>query len=511
MTISLFFLQYYRYDIDPDDISYISIAKNYLSCNFFDAINGFWSPLVSWLLIPFLFLKLGPIFAFKLLAIVVGIFILIGVYSLLSRLEINNKISLFYTFSLTPLIAWFGLYHTSTADMLSTCLMIYYFSLTLKDSYYNSIYNTIIIGLLGAVGYFAKHYNFYFFIIHYCSINVCYFFGKESIDRKRSLIRNSVFGFVTFIVITGIWIGVVSNKYQKIVISTAGNYNFSLIAPESKGHPVHSMGFFEPTNEAAISIWEDPSYIKMGSWSPFESFGHLNYLIKNSVHNAVYYLLNLGRNPIKCFTIIFMMLIVLPLRRELFDNKWFYLLLTMLIYPMGYILMKKEPRIPIENRYVWINDILIYILNAYCVFKLTNCRFFIGVRRTILFGIIFMIIFIPPMYRLYDNRHWGWSVRHSGKYIYDLSKKVSSDYKLGRRNIASQNGDWWDSLSLCYYVNAKYYGESKPNGTDDEIKKDLIKFNIDYYFVWGGILKNNIDILLIEKDYGELKIYKVNR
>ncbi|MHC4720172.1 MAG: hypothetical protein ACYSYT_06835, partial [Planctomycetota bacterium] len=46
---------HYRYQINPDGISYISVAQKYLAGDFAGAINGYWGPLYSWLLMPFLY------------------------------------------------------------------------------------------------------------------------------------------------------------------------------------------------------------------------------------------------------------------------------------------------------------------------------------------------------------------------------------------------------------------------------------------------------------------------
>ncbi|MHC4572433.1 MAG: hypothetical protein ACYS0C_10215, partial [Planctomycetota bacterium] len=45
-------LKYYRYLVNPDGISYISIAQKYINGDFSNAVNGWWGPMLSWLLVP---------------------------------------------------------------------------------------------------------------------------------------------------------------------------------------------------------------------------------------------------------------------------------------------------------------------------------------------------------------------------------------------------------------------------------------------------------------------------
>ncbi len=51
-VFGLFLLNYYQYILNSDGISYISIAQKYMVGDFGNAINGYWGPLLSWLMIP---------------------------------------------------------------------------------------------------------------------------------------------------------------------------------------------------------------------------------------------------------------------------------------------------------------------------------------------------------------------------------------------------------------------------------------------------------------------------
>ena len=51
--------------------------------------------------------------------------------------------------------------------------------------------------------------------------------------------------------------------------------------------------------------------------------------------------------------------------------------------------------------------------------------------------------------------------------------------------IAS-NTSWAGSLYLTYHLDCKYYGAQKKNISKIELKRQLEKYGIDYYLVWGG-------------------------
>src|SRR5258706_3649627 len=81
------FLIYHRYEITPDGISYISVAQKYLDGNFSDAINGFWGPLLSWLLVPFLAVGIPSLLAPEVVLLVTGAFAIVGAWLLSLRFE----------------------------------------------------------------------------------------------------------------------------------------------------------------------------------------------------------------------------------------------------------------------------------------------------------------------------------------------------------------------------------------------------------------------------------------
>jgi len=60
LILGAILLNFYQYQINPDGISYISIAQKYLRGDYGNAVNGYWSPLFSWLLMPFLLLGCLP-------------------------------------------------------------------------------------------------------------------------------------------------------------------------------------------------------------------------------------------------------------------------------------------------------------------------------------------------------------------------------------------------------------------------------------------------------------------
>ena len=52
--------------LNTDAIAYMRVAEYWSSGNLGFAVNGYWGPLLSWLMVPFLWLGVGPLLAGKL-------------------------------------------------------------------------------------------------------------------------------------------------------------------------------------------------------------------------------------------------------------------------------------------------------------------------------------------------------------------------------------------------------------------------------------------------------------
>jgi hypothetical protein len=47
-------LPWHLHRVGPDASAYLTIARKYNAGDFHNAVNGYWSPLLSWLIAPFL-------------------------------------------------------------------------------------------------------------------------------------------------------------------------------------------------------------------------------------------------------------------------------------------------------------------------------------------------------------------------------------------------------------------------------------------------------------------------
>ncbi len=466
----MFLLRYYQYQVNPDALSYISLAQKYLIGDFSNAINGMWSPLFSWLLIPFLYFGLKPLLATKVLSLIIGLFAIIGVKLLSYKFEMAERNRNIIMFSLIPIILYFS-FSVITPDLLSVCFLIYYLNIIFSSQYCDKVQKGIFCGALGAVAYLSQPYGFPFFISHFLLFNTFHYHRCATKAKRKTVLRNLLFGFIIFFIISGVWITIISNKYHEITIGTAAKQNYAFVGPEPQVLHILCHGFLKPPNETAVSIWEDPSYLEMKPWSSIQSWKSFRHQIKLIFKNSKTIIIIFQSFSLLAVSIIiiYMLFYIIPFNKIILQGNILYPLVTIILYSAGYTLFR------VEERWLWIIDILLILMGGHILSRLFQNDFFNNIRTKIALMFFILSFIAMPFKRLVQDIN-------TGKDMYNLTK-ILRGYNIQDSNIAS-NTNWNTALYLSYYLNCKYFGIPKKNISDENLETELKKNKIDYYFVW---------------------------
>ena len=473
--LAIYSLRYYLY-IGGDEISYINIAHAYVIGHGENAINGYWSPLFSWLMAPFMLLfgfkPLYGVYISKALSIIIGLFTILSVWKLSHTFKLDKTVERTLLFALIPSIVYFSLMY-NTPDLLLVTLLIYYLSIILDSNYPNSLVNGVICGFVGSAAYLTKSFAFPFFLFHYILFNIIFYFRGIKIEKKN-ILKNLLLGLSIFFVISGLWVGTISEKYGKLTISTAGDYNQALVGPEYKVNimdhgniPQSYVGLISPPNNDSTSTWDDPSYEKLDHWSVLGSYKNIEYELNLILANIIYtFNIILSFMPASILILFFMILFSF---RSRFDkaskNILKYLLITMVIYMGGYCIITPE------WRYLWFIFVLLMVSSFFMIDRLYKTNVLNIKIRNILLILLLCTFVIQPTIEAVHFAHVD--------NTYNLSNILKEDYGV-HGNIASND---WGMINIPYYLNAKYYGATKKTNDSEELDKQLINDNIDYYFV----------------------------
>lgn len=493
LLISFIIFRFVQYRIAGDEISYINIAHAYSLGHWENAINGYWSPLYSWLMALFIFIfgfkPVYGVYISKILSISIGFFTILAVRKLGITFNINaNDLRVMLASLILPIVLYVSMYNTP--DLLLVLLLLLYLSLIYNPEYSKNMSYGILCGFIGAMAYFTKSFAFPFFLVHFILFNII-LYSKSMKLQKKTIMKNIFLGLTIFFVLSGLWIATISSKYDKLTFSTSGEYNQALVGPEYKVNtldygiaPEFYFGLTAPPNKDTTSIWGDPSYIKMDKWSPFDSPDSFRYEINLIIANIIYSFNIVESFMFGAIIVFFAMIFMIRSRKIDISTKNIlkYLLITSLIYMGGYCLI-----IP-EWRYLWFIFILLTISGFFIIDRLYRNELISNNIRNIFLIFMFCLIVFQPAFEV--------SQLGNQKYVYhDISSNLELNYNLNG-NLASNN--WDTTAAVAYYLNSKYYGGTKKTNNTTLINQELINNNIDYYFVW-----NNPQILLLN-DYHEI-------
>lgn len=501
LVLGISLILYNPHTFNADGVSYSNIAQDYFHGNYNSAINRYWGPLFSWILVPFMHIfgnnPSQSLFAAKILSLIVGVFTLIGFRFLFQRFEIDEKIGNILLLSLIPEIIYFS-FRWVNPDLLITTILIFYLAFLLSVKYPNKASFAVLCGLLGGLAYLAKSYGFAFFIVSFTVINCIYFIKMKS--KRANILKNAFLGFGIFLVVSGLWIGLMDSKYGYLSIGSSAQFNVDLTSSDSLANAIEFNGLVDIPNKYAVGYWEDPSTFqpKIVQRTPLELIDHRLKIIWDNIF------IFLG--IIEGFSILSIVIIITSIiycNRTLdkkVKNDIAIILLVILLYSGGYIL------IFMEGRYLLLDCILILLLGGYLLTALFNKY---SMSNTIKGGILilFTVSFIlTPSISTYLDLN-------NGVEVYDLIPSLETYGVNG--NIASSNPEPenFDPQFIAYYLKGHYYGLTKENESVNDLQKELKSENIDYYLVWQYPNTKPINLPYPEVSNGEikfLKVYKIN-
>jgi hypothetical protein len=384
-----------------------------------------------------------------------------------------------------PIVFRFSL--VQPMDFLLVCILIYYLGIVFSRAYYEKILWGLLCGLMGALAYFTKAYAFPFFVVHFFALNAFWYFSSGTNTVKKKVLKNAVSGFALFFLISGLWIITISAKYEYLTFSTMQKTNFNAPGPEVKGGglefgvPVFTEGLYEPPNKTAFVVWEDPSYLRGKPWSAWQSKAHFIHFIKLIIKNMAEGLeIFEGFSSFALVIIVISILMILgPMSGGWWSKKELvHPLFTLILFSGGYVLFH------FEARYVWLSNVLLLLMGGQIISNLLEKTFFISSARKNVLLLFFTLsfVFVPARFAMQASNYT------TDQEMYDLSMELRH-YNI-KGNFASNrdtegHDPWHKTFRVAYWLNSRYYGQRGENTTDEELRNELKKYNIDYYFVWG--------------------------
>ena len=480
MCIVLYIIYpHYKYYLDPDATSYLTIAARYATGDFAHAINGYWSPWSCWLTALLIKSGISPIPS----SIIINTLGAIGFVGIANSFFIKFDLDHFLQSGLNIALALFlcfAIFWQSFADLWECFFLLSALRLLIVDKFSTKPLLWVLAGIIGSLAYFAKAYSFPFFIL---SSIVCTWVITKGSMKQWLVISSAIVG--TMIIFSMPWIYLLHNKYNIWTTATAGSLNLSWYLI---GHPhwkPEYKYFIPPTYPDSPYYWEDPYFANADTphfW--------------NSWHLFVVQLLRLIYNFYKLIVSLLQVSIFFPLIiwvaiknysnkihsvTEVAKNK--VITLSFLLFPIGYLLIN------FESRYLWYMIPIGMVLGS-MVLQANRYKHLSSKLFKVLFFISFLIFPFYQMVKLYD----------SGKPEFTLAQKFK---ELGFHGNFTSNSLPPRMAKLAYFSGSQYYyyvplDPTKQTNSKyymDTILSDLQKTHVRYYIDYKDLPGNTYSAL----------------
>src|SRR5215472_1265277 len=312
----------FREQINPDAISYIRVAQYYLNGQTNLMVSGVWSPLLSWLIVPWLLVFDDPLLAAHAAMAVSAVGFLFGSFCVLRAVQLPGTAILIGTWITAFLsVAWSGA--VITPDLLMAGFFCYGTSLLLSDKWIANVRTALAAGIILGAAYLAKPVALplsALIIIGLAGTNLAVY--QSSL---RQTLRATTIVVAGILIVAGPWIGMLSYKYGRPVFSTIGPIQHAIVGPPDmpRDHPDH-LHFYRP-EPGRITISEDPTNLPYNYWSPFENVTyaiHQAKLVRRNADIVVQYLKTFDWLGLGLIAAIFGYLFGIPWRKSLSEEPW---------------------------------------------------------------------------------------------------------------------------------------------------------------------------------------------
>jgi hypothetical protein len=254
--------------MNPDGVSYIRIAQYVLGGRTDLMISGYWSPLISWLMVPWLAVVEQPLQAARAILVLSAAVFLYGAWRVLAMSGLPAGVrTLGLALVAVVSLPWSMKY--ITPDLLAAGLLGWGSSLVLREGWSRGGKPAFIAGMVLGLAYLAKAVVLpVSFLIVMFTACTRYAVHKTA---PRQLLSVMLVTFVGVLLVAGPWIGILSAKYGRPVFSTVGAIGHALVGPPHGQHQHFAFQNFHKPEPGRQTSLEDPSGHPYPYWSPFES------------------------------------------------------------------------------------------------------------------------------------------------------------------------------------------------------------------------------------------------
>jgi hypothetical protein len=314
--------RYNRDVLDPDTIAYMRLAWYYTTGQLHLAVSGYWGPLLSWLMVPWIDSLEDLVDAARIAMDLSAVVFVVGCVSIFRSLRLSPVALLAGTW-LVALATVFWSMELISPDLLVSGLFALALGQMLHVRWCTSRLTPWLTGVLCGLAYLAKA------IALPVTVSCCLGVGglwAFSHRRPWCQVRRSIgLTFLGCALVAGPWIAVLSWKYGTPTFSTSGAIAHATVGPADVERYHHFRRMFHQPETGRLFSFEDPSVMPYHYWSPLANPSYAKHqlsLIYANYHRQLRILQDFDTLGIGLFALVGGVLIPGSLRRRLRVEPW---------------------------------------------------------------------------------------------------------------------------------------------------------------------------------------------
>lgn len=272
--------------LNPDAISYIRVAEHLLAGRPDLAVNGYWSPLFSWLLVPPLAAGIDPMLACRALMVLSGAAYSLGSYCFICALTPSARLRT-AALGAAALIGVAFSYYAIAPDLLMSGGFLALAGKLFRRGTRFTPRAALFWGAFGGVLYLCKGAALPLVLIAALGAILIKTWDGE-LECRAAAVFLAFFG-AGLALTAGPWITLLSLHYGKPTISTVAPIAHAIEGPwDYRPHGELVPGFAEILlpQPGRLNTWEEPSFQDFPYWSPFDGRPQLAHQLQIILRNA---------------------------------------------------------------------------------------------------------------------------------------------------------------------------------------------------------------------------------
>jgi len=254
--------------INPDSLGYMRAAFYYAIGRWDLAVNGYWGPMTSWLIVPFYKAGLDLEFAEQAVVLLSGAFFYATSRRLMRRLGLSKGELL--AASMVLVLYIIGQTHTRSTDMLVAGWLALAAGLMLGPTYGRDVRVAMLSGICWGCAYLAKSIALPAGLAGILVFHLLLRYADGARGGVTIRWRSLAMVYLAFLAVSSVWIVVLSQKYDRVTFSTSGRIAHAISYPGVEEHESTYYRFHDP-DPGRVTQWEEPSVLPYHYWSPFDS------------------------------------------------------------------------------------------------------------------------------------------------------------------------------------------------------------------------------------------------